>query len=131
MPVATNPTHAPRKRGERRPARQQTARARQAHSERPRQHSDRERQMILGLLRRGAGVTQILKTLCQPADTALDDLHRAKQLRRILEAVASHPSDVSGLHIEPRKLQRTLDYITYRIGRLEADAAWSKQATVR
>ncbi len=57
---------------------------------------NRQRWTILDLLRRGAGVTQILQTIAEPADTPSDGLRRAQQLRRILEQIGSSPATPAG-----------------------------------
>lgn len=82
---------------------------------------NRQRWTILDLLRRGAGVTQILQTIAEPADTPSDSLRRAQQLHRILEQTGSSPSDTGGLQIKPRKLTRTLNY-------LDRELAWMQNA---
>lgn len=83
-----------------------------------------EHRRILDLLRRGAGVTQILRETGQPGDNPADRLARANRLRRILEALAS-AGDNTTPRLEPRKFTRTVAYLDYRIGLLQAEVEWA------
>jgi hypothetical protein len=83
-----------------------------------------EHRRILGLLRRGAGVTQILRETGQPGDNPADRLARANRLRRILEALASAGDDTTP-RLEPRMFTRTVAYLDYRIGLLQGEVEWA------
>ena len=99
-----------RKHDERRVAQAQlehAARQRRAGAEqRTRQH-----QRIIDLLRRGAGVSQILREIGQPNDTLADSVRRATSLRQVLLAVAAGSSEARRLRIEPRDMQRIAAYL--------------------
>jgi len=96
------------------------ARQRRVSAEqRTRQHG-----RILDLLRRGAGVSQILRETGQPNDTLADSLRRAIHLRRVLEAVAAGSSEAGGVRIEPpRDIERIAAYLDQRIRLLEDETA--------
>jgi hypothetical protein len=89
----------------------------------------RARRVILDLLRRGAGVTQILETLVGPTDTLSDSVRYAKQLRCILEEVGG-VSDTAGLEIKPRKLARTLAHLDRELAWMERSANRSSRRYV-
>lgn len=88
--------------------------------------SAQEHQRILSLLRRGAGVTQILRETGKPRDTPAEQLIRANRLHRILERPS--PGEV---RLEPRKLMRTLAYLEHRIGLLQAEVEWARHTRPR
>jgi hypothetical protein len=81
-------------------------------------HTAEERR-ILDLLRRGAGVTQILRETGKPGDAAADRLARASRLRCVLESLpaASDPH-------APRRFTRTLAYLDHRMRLLQAEVKW-------
>ena len=83
-----------------------------------------ERAQILDLLRRGAGITQILRETAQRSDRAGDRLARARRLRSILHAVAA--GDAPGVSLKAPKLQRALRYLDVRVAVLQAEAEWSR-----
>jgi hypothetical protein len=83
-----------------------------------------EHRRILDLLRRGAGVTQILAELDLPRDTGAERLARAHRLRRVLETMAANGNGKTQLG--PRKLVRTLAYLDARIALLQADVEWAE-----
>jgi hypothetical protein len=87
------------------------------------QRCDRENEQclskIIALLRRGAGVTQILDTIAQPEDTPQDAVRRARLLRSVLETVAQGSMTLSGL--KAQKASRSLSY-------LEGEIAWLENA---
>jgi hypothetical protein len=86
-------------------------------------NADRRELLMHDLLRRGAGVTQILGEIAAPSDTARDRLRRALQLQKTLQARGTTPREHGGLGMTERRLQRTLTYLGYRVGRLQTEAA--------
>lgn len=84
-----------------------------------------EERRILDLLRRGAGVTQILAETEQPVDSPSDRLLRANRLRLILESLAAG-TDPSAPRLTARKLARTLDYLDHRLGLMQAEVEWAR-----
>jgi hypothetical protein len=84
-----------------------------------------EHRRILDLLRRGAGVTQILAELDLPRDTGAERLARAHRLRRVLETMAAANGN-GKTQLGPRKLVRTLAYLDARIALLQADVEWAE-----
>ncbi len=86
-----------------------------------------EHRRILDLLRRGAGVTQILAELDLPRDTGAERLARAHRLRRVLETMAAANGNGNGkTQLGPRNLVRTLAYLDARIALLQADVEWAE-----
>jgi len=78
---------------------------------------------ILGLLGRGAGVTQILAEISAPQDTARESLAQASHLRRVLEAIARDSAPASGIQIKPRKLMRALAFLDGRLAQLTSETS--------
>jgi hypothetical protein len=91
------------------------------------QERSREQQRVLELLRRGAGVTQILRDIAQPKDRLAASLARAVQLRRTLDAVAAGSARVAGVRIDARDHARTVSYLDGEIRRLKDEAAQQKR----
>jgi hypothetical protein len=83
---------------------------------------------ILELLRRGAGVTQILREIGKPDDTAADRLAAAGRLRRVLESL---PADPHASQLAPRKFTRTLMYLEHRLRLLQAEVEWAHHSRPR
>jgi hypothetical protein len=91
------------------------------------QHSDDDRRTI-DLLRRGAGVTQILRETGKPDDSAADRLARASWLRSVLENL---PADPDAPQLAPRKFTRTLAYLDHRMRLLQAEVEWNHHSRPR
>jgi hypothetical protein len=81
-----------------------------------------EHRRILDLLRRGAGVTQILREIGTPNDTAADRLAAAGRLHRVLESL---PADPHAPYLAPRKFTRTLAYLEHHLRLLQAEVEWA------
>jgi hypothetical protein len=79
---------------------------------------------ILDLLRRGAGVTQILREIGTPGDTAADTLTRVARLQRVLESLPE-ATDPRAPQLAPRKSTRTLAYLDHRMRLLQAEVEWA------
>lgn len=81
---------------------------------------DSEHHRILDLLRRGAGVTQILREIGKPSDSAADRLACASRLRSVLESlpVAGDPRTPQ---LPPRKFTRTLAHLDHRTRLLQTE----------
>jgi hypothetical protein len=85
---------------------------------------NRRDERILDLLRRGAGVSQILREIGQPNDTLADSLNRATYLQRVLEAVATGSSEARGVRIVPRRdMERITAYLDGCIRLLQDEVA--------
>ncbi len=96
------------------------------------QQRTRQHERILDLLRRGAGVSQILREISQPEDTLADSVGRAIHVRRVLEAVAAGSVESGGLRIEPRgDIDRIAAYLDRRIRLLQDQAAQQALETAR
>lgn len=80
---------------------------------------DAEQAKIIGLLRRGAGVTQILGEITHSQEPPREQLRHAQRLQLVLETVGS-------LHLTPRKLLRTLTHLEQRISEMEAEVEWAE-----
>jgi len=91
------------------------------------QERTREQRRILELLRRGAGVTQILRDIAQPKDRLTACVARAMHLRRILDTVATGSSEADGVQIAARDLTRTVAYLDGEICRVQDEAAQQKR----
>jgi hypothetical protein len=91
------------------------------------QERTREQQRVLELLRRGAGVTQILRDIAQPKDRLAASLARAVQLRRTLDVVAAGSPRAAGVHTDARDHARTVSYLDGEIRRLKDEAAQQKR----
>jgi hypothetical protein len=75
---------------------------------------------ILDLLRRGSGVTQILREIGKPSDTAAARLARASRLRCVLESLPA-ATDPHAPQLAPRKFTRTLAYLDNRMRLLQVE----------
>ncbi|MGH2903060.1 MAG: hypothetical protein ACRDK7_05670 [Solirubrobacteraceae bacterium] len=133
MSTTTQPKPASQmRRATGRSSRRERAARTQGHADAARARRERahvrtaEHRRILDLLRRGAGVSQILRETRQPGENPADRLARANRLRRILEAPAS-TGDNTTPRLEPRKFTRTVAYLDYRIGLLQAEVEWAGQ----
>ena len=106
-----------------------TTSAREAAEQRRARAQDRtrEQQRVLELLRRGAGVTQILRDIAQPKDRLATSVARAVQLRRTLDAVAAGSARATGVHIGARDYARIVAYLDGEIRRLKDEAAQQKR----
>jgi hypothetical protein len=121
MSTSIHRSRQPQTRGAR-PSQQRRAQAIQS----PLSHqATAEHRHIVNLLRRGAGVTQILRETGQPDDSPSDRLLRADRLRRILEALPAS-SDADAPRLAPRKLARTLAYLDRRLGLMQAEVEWTR-----
>jgi hypothetical protein len=98
---------------------QQAARQRRDRA----QQRDRQQQHIIGLLRRGAGISQILWEIGRPQDRLSVSVARALHVRRILDAVAADAPEAQDVKIPQRDLTRILAYLDGEISRLQHDAA--------
>jgi hypothetical protein len=98
---------------------QQATRERQQRAQARLEHHTTQQRRILGLLGRGAGVTQILDELSTPQDSARESLARASHLRRLLQA--SDSDQTGGVQINPGKLARTLAFLDRHIAQLAGD----------
>jgi hypothetical protein len=87
-----------------------------------------EHRRILDLLRRGAGVTQILREIGKPDDSAADRLGGAGRLRRVFESL---PADPHAPQLAPRKFTRTLIYLEHRMRLLQAEVEWAHHSRPR
>lgn len=83
-----------------------------------------EHGLMLDLLRRGAGVTQILREIAKPGDTATDRLIRASRLRLLIESLAA-TSDPSTPRLA-RKFTRTLAYLDRRLALILTEVSYSE-----
>jgi hypothetical protein len=113
-------TASRRARGQRPPRRERTRTA--PALPRP---ADPEELRILDLLRRGAGVTQILSEIGEVNDSPSERLLRANRLRVVLENLP----DGEGprlLSLPPRKLARTLAYLAHRLDLIRAEVEWTQ-----
>lgn len=95
------------------------------------QDRTREQRRVLELLRRGAGVTQILRDIAQPKDRLAASIARAVQLRRTLDAVAAGSARATGVHIGARDHARIVAYLDGEIRRLTDEAAQQKRRATR
>jgi hypothetical protein len=82
-----------------------------------------EQRRILALLRRRAGVSQILREIAKPGDTLRASLERALHLRRLLDAVAHRYPQAGGVEMDPQDLARTMRYLDGQIRLLEDEQA--------
>ncbi len=71
----------------------------------------RQEQKILDLLRRGAGVTQILREITKPEDVVRDTLRRAQHLSKLLDAVEDGAEKTTGVRMAASDLQRTRRFL--------------------
>ena len=110
-----------------------SASAREAAEQRRARAQDRTREQrrVLELLRRGAGVTQILRDIARPKDRLAASIARAVQLRRTLDAVAAGSPRAAGVHIGARDHARTVAYLDGEIRRLTDEAAQQKRRATR
>ncbi len=90
------------------------------------QERTREQRRNLELLRRGAGVSQILQDIGRPNDTLSISLARALHLRRLLDAVAARYPQAGGVEIESRDLDRIVAHLDGRIRLLQEEEAQQK-----
>jgi hypothetical protein len=96
---------------------QAAAQAAQRQQERERRYRDRSRprvrqeQRMIDLLRRGAGVTQILREVKRPSDGTRDLRRRAEHLLELLEAVAGQDPKTARVRMTRRDLQRTRRFL--------------------
>ncbi len=97
-------------------------------SRQPDTHSEDRR--IRDLLRRGAGVTQILREIGARGDTVADTLARAARLRVILESLRA-AADPHAPQLAPRKFTRTLAYLDHRMRLLQAEVEWAHHSRPR
>lgn len=107
---------------------QQAARQRQDRA----QQRDRQQRSIIDLLRRGAGISQILWEIGRRDDRLSTSVARAMHVRRVLDAVAEGSLEACGVKIPPRDLDRILAYLDGEISRLQHDAeAQQRRASAR
>jgi hypothetical protein len=97
---------------------EQAARARRERAQARLEHHNAQERRIVGLLRRGAGVTQILEEVSGAQDTPRDSVTRALHLRRVLELVGADSKQAHGVQIKTRKLARTMVFLDRRIAEL-------------
>jgi hypothetical protein len=71
----------------------------------------RQEQKMLDLLRRGAGVTQILRETTKPEDVVRDTLRRAQHLSKLLDAVEDGAEKTTGVRMAASDLQRTRRFL--------------------
>lgn len=105
---------------------QQSARQRRDRA----QQRDRQQQHIIGLLRRGARISQILWEIGRPQDRLSVSVTRALHVRRILDAVAADAPEAHGVKIPQRDLTRSLAYLDGEISRLQHHAAAQQRRAV-
>ncbi len=83
---------------------------------------DLKRDQIVDLLRRGAGVTQILREISAAHETPSSEIGRALELRRTLQLVEQGAPEVDGLAIGTADMRRILAYLDTRILALQRRA---------
>jgi hypothetical protein len=127
MSVITHRAGSPQRRSQCTPPSREEALAPAGSSRRSARYTDDDCR-ILDLLRRGAGVTQILRESSKPGDTAADRLARASRLRTILESL---PADQAAPQLAPRKFTRTLAYLDHRMRLLQAEVEWNHHSRPR
>jgi hypothetical protein len=125
MPVITHRASSPQRRGPCAPPSREAICPLSSRQSEP--HAADERR-ILDLLRRGAGVTQILRETSKPGDTAAERLARASRLRSVLEEL---PADPDAPQLAPRKFARTLAYLDHWMLLLRAEVEWNHHSRPR